>query len=269
MSRHLPFLVPALLATVWLAGPAAAASEIELTGVHSLANQPELSEPVLARSGGALWLRFDARFANPCLAGQGLEIGHLELNAGAAGGALALILLSAAGDGACPDLFRPVEQCLEAELPATLKAVALLEPGGAAARPLILDAGREADRRPGCRQVAASQLLPDAHLPSVARMEVAARPGAGTPSYTLVLDLVLPEPCAGAPLRAQILESRAAPGAPVIDWLLVHTGPCPKGALVTRRATLRHEVTIPAPREVGLLNPLLDADPFPRIGITP
>jgi hypothetical protein len=261
MQRSLPLVVPAMLACI--AGPAPAQSEIEITGVVSLANQPQLSEPMLVRSRDALHLRIAAGFANPCLAAQGIGARHLDL------GHLHLVVALPAGGAACPELWRPTRSCLEIELPGDARAIALLEAGSMREHPLVLEVESAASLPPdpACRQQPAAPLLDGAVLPLVLGAEVAQQRVAPAPGYTLELNLLLPGACPSAPLHAQILESRVVAGAPTIDWLVIHSDPCPPGEPVARRATLRQGLPHAAPRKVAILNPVQGDVPalFPRI----
>jgi hypothetical protein len=262
MRRSFSLVVPAML--VCIAGPSLAQSEIEVTGVSSLANQPQLIGPVLARSADGLRLRFEAGFANPCLAAQGVAARHVDL------GHAHLMVVDPAGGQACPDIWRPARSCFEVELPAHAGAIALLEAGPQRDHTLVLEAERAASLppEPACRQLPASPLLEGAALPVVLGAEVVQRPAAAAQAYILELELLLADDCAARSPRAQILEGTGQ--APMIDWLLIHIDPCPAGAPVVRRATLRHGVGLPVPREVAILNPV-EATPrlFPRIEVAP
>jgi hypothetical protein len=262
------------------------AQPIEITQVASFANNPLVIEPRLFTASTPWELHFEARFANDCLADNGLNMGFVDVPPPSTntGQRKRVVVVQQRQTGlACPEIFNPVTRPHVAEMPAdpTLDAVTFLDAvqvqiDGAATetrQPYVIDPAQPQAAQPfsgATRRTVAELLFPEGRLPVLTDVTVAGeRVSSVKFRYTISFDIVFPARCfADGRLHAEIIESRTSIGdqtaAKVIDWLFVVNEPpdgCSEtadGEAAVRSATVSSEVTLILPRQVAIVNVLID-----------
>jgi hypothetical protein len=252
--------------------PAPLAASATILHELSFTNGPEILSPQLRRGRTDLWLRFDARFANDCLADAGVEATWLDRPEARA---RLLWLVPRTPPEGCPELFRPVTRPLWIRLtgsPAPPRLI-LLDAGYRAeglgalqAAELRAEAAEAIGGEPPAEQVVrASDLRESAYVPTLAAWQ-AEPEGAARGSLRalrITFEALIPRSCADRELATTIRESRTgvsdAENAPVLDWLIAtlpDARDCRGEPIERRRIFLRREVAAGYRRRAILLNPV-------------
>jgi hypothetical protein len=239
---------------------------------QSFTNGPEIQSPALRRGREDLWLGFDARFANDCLADVGVEGSWLDRADARA--RLVWLVPRTAPEG-CPELFRPVTRRLWVRLPLapSLARVILLDAGyrpdglgTLQAAELPVSAAVQGGEEPAPQEVVrAADLQTSAYVPTLSGWKIETEgPARGSlRSFRISFEALIPGGCADRDLAVTIRESRTgvsdAEQVPVLDWLLAtlpEARDCRGEPVERRRISLRREVAASYGRRVVLMNPL-------------
>ncbi len=260
---------------------------------RSATNEPEVRNATLSTAGEPWSLRFDARFANSCLADAGIEVEYLTVPSpsGEAATKERMVLVRQAPTPlGCPEIYQPVLRRYAAEVEADrrVRRTWLINDAQAESelqmRSLPLEPPESGEPDTGGRERVRATALPDPPLVGEVTVRRELMPDEREVEYVVHLDVLFADRCrfeAGA--EASVLESRTGvsdrTGGAVIDWLLLLdrgastcAGPDP-GAPVRARYQIKRRVHADYDRKLVLLNaherPPSDSRPFSVFDVWP